>query len=185
MPTLITHAAVAAAGGYLFRVPPKTRVRLYLLAMVCAMLPDLDVIGYRWLWIPSGHLFGHRGFFHSPFFAAAAALLVVSVFFREWQAFTRPWFRAVAFFFLMTASHGLLDAMTNGGRGVALLWPLSNERFFLPWTPVEVSPLGLGRFLSARGFAVLKSEALWIWLPLGAVVAVIRLLYSKTIRKAA
>lgn len=175
MPTIFTHAAVAAAGGYLFCSPrkmrPALRLRLYALAAACAVLPDADVIGYLWLYIPSGHFFGHRGFFHSPFFAAFLSCLVVTLFFREWRTFSREWWRGIAFFFLVTASHGLLDAMTNGGRGIALLSPISNERFFLPWTPIEVSPIGIGRFFGSRAIAVLKSEALWIWLPLGAVCA--------------
>lgn len=60
---------------------------------------------------------------------------------------------------------GLLDAMTNGGRGIALLSPVSNQRYFLPWTPIEVSPIGVRAFISQRGLAVMKSEILWIWLP--------------------
>jgi inner membrane protein len=59
----------------------------------------------------------------------------------------------------------LPDGMTDGGRGVALLAPYSNERYFLPWTPIEVSPLGVRAFFSQRGLTVMKSEMLWVWLP--------------------
>jgi inner membrane protein len=52
--------------------------------------------------------------------------------------------------------------MTNGGLGVA---------FFLPWRPILVSPIGVGRFFSERGFAVLQSELVWIWLPAGLFAA--------------
>lgn len=65
-----------------------------------------------------------------------------------------------------------LDAFTNGGLGIAFLWPFSGERFFAPIHPVEVSPLGLSRFLSSKGVAVLWSEILWIWSPLFAAAAV-------------
>jgi inner membrane protein len=61
-------------------------------------------------------------------------------------------------------SHGLLDAMTDGGLGVAFFAPFHNERFFFPWTPIRVSPIGAG-FFSARGLTTLKSELLWVWLP--------------------
>src|SRR6267378_8050335 len=44
------------------------------------------------------------------------------------------------FFFLATASHGLLDAMTNGGLGVAFFAPFCDTRYFLPWQPIVVSP---------------------------------------------
>ena len=68
--------------------------------------------------------------------------------------------------------HGLLDAMTNGGRGIALLSPVSNQRYFLPWTPIEVSPLGVRGFFNARGLAVMQSEIVWIWLPAACMLIV-------------
>ena len=67
---------------------------------------------------------------------------------------------------LIAASHGVLDALTNGGNGIALLSPFSNQRYFFPWTPIEVSPLGIRRFLGPRGLVVMISEMLWIWIPL-------------------
>jgi inner membrane protein len=69
------------------------------------------------------------------------------------------------FFFFATASHGLLDAVTNGGLGVAFFSPFDTHRYFLPWTPIRVSPIGIGRFFGAQGMAVLRSEFLWIWVP--------------------
>jgi inner membrane protein len=59
----------------------------------------------------------------------------------------------------------VLDAMTDGGLGVAWFWPWSDQRYFLPLHPIEVSPIGLSRFLSPRGLEVLISEARWVWLP--------------------
>ena len=75
--------------------------------------------------------------------------------------------RAFVFLFVAIGSHGVLDALTNGGLGVALLWPASGDRFFAPEAlrVIEVSPIGLTPFLSARGVAVLESELWWIWLP--------------------
>lgn len=63
-------------------------------------------------------------------------------------------------------SHGLLDACTTGGKGIALLWPFTDQRFFAPFQVIEVSPLSPARFLSERGAAVLISELIWIWLPM-------------------
>ena len=62
-------------------------------------------------------------------------------------------------------SHILLDAATSGGLGVAVLWPFSEARFFLPWRPIRVSPLSPSAFFSGRGVTVLISEFLWVWLP--------------------
>jgi inner membrane protein len=69
------------------------------------------------------------------------------------------------FLFLATASHGVLDAMTNGGLGVAFFSPFNNGRYFFPWRPVHVSPISVKRFFSGGGYAVLQSELLWIWAP--------------------
>jgi inner membrane protein len=70
-----------------------------------------------------------------------------------------------AYLFLATASHGVLDAMTNGGLGIAFFSPFDNRRYFLPWRPIRVSPIAPTRFFTPRGFAILQSEFLWIWLP--------------------
>jgi inner membrane protein len=69
--------------------------------------------------------------------------------------------------FLATASHGVLDAMTNGGLGVAFFSPVDNRRYFLSWRPIRVSPIAFGRFFSQQGYLILKNELLWIWLPAG------------------
>ena len=73
--------------------------------------------------------------------------------------------RLWCYLFLATASHGVLDAMTDGGIGVAFWAPFDAGRYYLPWRPIVVSPLGIRRFFSAWGLAVLASEALWVWLP--------------------
>ena len=135
-----------------------------ILSIVCSVLPDADVFGYYWLYIPYDSFFGHRGFFHSLFFAAILSFFIVSIFYRKEAPFSKWWWTFL-YFFVLTASHGLLDALTNGGRGIALLSPFSNHRYFLPWTPIEVSPLGIKAFLSQRGLVVLKQEILWIWVP--------------------
>jgi inner membrane protein len=76
----------------------------------------------------------------------------------------------IAHFFLVTASHGMIDAMTDGGLGVAFFAPFDNNRYFFPWRPVQVSPIGIAPFFSRYGFDVLRSEFLWIWIPVGGVL---------------
>jgi inner membrane protein len=164
MPTIITHSVVAASSGIGFSSGKET-LKFWLLSLICSSLPDADVIGYRYLYIPTYDFFGHRGFFHSPFFAAVLAIIVVCVFYRKEAALSLQWWKYLLYFFVLTASHGVLDAFTNGGNGIALLSPVTNERYFFPWTPIEVSPLGIKAFLSQRGLAVIKSEIVWIWAP--------------------
>jgi inner membrane protein len=67
---------------------------------------------------------------------------------------------------LAAASHGLLDAFTTGGYGIAFLWPFSEQRFFAPVQMIDVSPLSISRFFSSRGLDVLGSELAWVWAPL-------------------
>jgi inner membrane protein len=56
-------------------------------------------------------------------------------------------------------SHPILDTLTDGGLGCAVLWPFSNQRFFAPWTPLPVAPIGRG-FLSAEGAQIAAFELL-------------------------
>jgi inner membrane protein len=168
MPTILTHMAVPLAIGVCLgsRTIPR---RLLAAGMIGAMLPDLDVLAFRF-GIAYGDAMGHRGFTHS---LAVAALLAMACA-AAWRFFRAERGKVFLFLFVSIASHGILDCFTNGGRGVALLWPFSAERFFAPVQPIEVSPIGLSRFLSGRGLAVLLSELLWVWLPCTALCMAIR-----------
>jgi inner membrane protein len=52
-----------------------------------------------------------------------------------------------------------------------LFAPFSNERYFFPWRPIEVSPIGVGSFFSEWGLRVIGSELRWVWLPSAVVSA--------------
>jgi inner membrane protein len=178
LPTVIAHSVVAASAAYGFS-SGKESLKFWVLSLVCSSLPDADVIGYRYLYIPYYDLFGHRGFFHSPFFAALLGLVIVCIFYRKEAIFSKRWWAYLLYFFLLTASHGILDAFTNGGNGIALLTPFSNARYFFPWTPIEVSPLGIKRFFSQRGLTVFINELLWIWLPCVVALILIKMKRSR------
>ena len=136
-----------------------------LVGALAAAVPDLDVIGFRF-GVDYADAFGHRGLTHSLLFAAALGAAIVALS-RPGNGETRahPW----AYLTLAIASHGIFDAFTDGGRGVALLAPFTHERFFFPWRPIEVSPIGITRFFSARGADVLMSELVWVGIPALAV----------------
>jgi inner membrane protein len=161
MPTIFSHAVFAAVTGKAF-LKKSVPVWFWILMALCAMAPDADVVGYS-LGVRRGGMFAHRGFTHSIFFAALFGSLV-AFFAQKFLRTGLSYGRLFVFFALATLSHPLLDMLTNGGSGVALLAPFSNERFAFPWRPVEVSPIGL-RFFSDRGWIVILSEILWIWLP--------------------
>ncbi len=175
MPPAITHSLVGAAAASVF-ANKKIPARFWVLSIICPLIPDLDVIGYQFFYIPLFHVFGHRGFFHSLFFALLSSLVIVGIFFRKEQFLLKPWWFFVLYFFLLMSSHSLLDAFTVGGTGIAFLSPFWNKRFFFPWTPIEISPLSIGAFFSGRGLSVLKSEMLWIWLPLFPLVFLIKII---------
>ena len=175
MASLPSHAVAALGIGACFYKHdiPKS---VWIIGVACSAIPDLDVIGLRF-GIRYGDFWGHRGFMHSLVFAALMTLVIVAFGFRHGVTGMHPvsmWL----YFLLATASHGLLDAMTDGGLGVAFFAPFNNRRYFLPWTPIRVSPIGVGRFFGARGLAVLQSEFIWIWVPT-ILLAVMALLLRK------
>ena len=172
MPSIITHAAVPLAMYYAAdrgRISP----RLLAAGVVAALLPDLDVVTFA-VGIPYDHALGHRGASHSLLFAAmlAATGALLHRLLRS-----RP-LQAAAWLFVCTFSHALLDALTSGGLGVALLWPWSEQRYFAPWRPILVSPFANG-FFSARGMATLVSELRWVWLPLFAGATLWKAIHGK------
>lgn len=177
MASAFSHAVVALAIGKLSTrrsMPPK----VWWLSILCSILPDIDVLSFAF-GIDYGDVLGHRGLTHSLIFAFMLAFMVVRFWFREVQTWTHIWWVFIAQFFLVTASHGLLDAMTNGGLGVAFFAPFDNTRYFLPWRPVLVSPIGIVPFLSRYGLDVLISELVWIWLPVGVIVLVRKIVRSR------
>jgi len=162
VPSILSHPAVplglAAAAGT--RTIPAG---LAVAACVASILPDADALGFA-MGIPYGSFLGHRGFTHSFFFAALVAGAATAFSSR----LGAPRGIVFAVIFVSAASHGVLDAMTTGGMGVALFSPFSNRRYFLPWQVIRVSPIGVAPFLSRWGLRVLASELMWIWLPASA-----------------
>ena len=166
MASAFTHAVAGLAIGTALG-PRRVPTRFWIICATAAALPDLDSVGF-WLGVSYESAFGHRGFTHSLLFAALLASVTLLAF-RDGTASAGPR-RLWLAFFLATASHGVLDAMTTGGGGIAFFSPFVNERYFFPWRPILVSPMSVRRFFSARGVAILASELVWVWLP-AAVVA--------------
>ncbi|MFL5754211.1 MAG: metal-dependent hydrolase [Bacteroidia bacterium] len=161
MASLFGHAALGYTISKLSA--RKLLLKTVLLCIVCTIIPDADFIGYK-LGVPYDSTFGHRGFSHSIFFALLFALLITAAFYKSGYSILEKR-KLFLLFFICTLSHGLLDSLTNGGLGVAYFSPFSNTRYFFPWRPIQVSPLGAAKFFSERGLRVIKSEALWIGLP--------------------
>ena len=163
MPTIFSHAVIPAsiALGLGSKVIPKP---LLIAGLIVSVFPDADSGAFAF-GIPYENQFGHRGFMHSLVFAAALAGLWT---WRnmEFNVGGNTVKRSVVFtyLFICMASHGLLDMLTNGGKGIALFWPFWNERLFFPITPILVSNIGLS-FLSMESLNVVKWEFILLWLP--------------------
>lgn len=144
MASAFSHAFVALALGKAPRHPVFTWPVLFL-GMACSIVPDLDVIGFSF-GIQYGDLWGHRGMTHSLCFASLMSAMLTAVCHRQQSAAAQ----ASLFFylFLCTASHGLLDALTDGGLGVAFFSPFDTSRYFFAFRPVAVSPIGINAFFS-------------------------------------
>lgn len=152
--------------------------RLLVLAMILSVAPDLDSIAFQF-GIPYESPWGHRGFTHSIFFALVFSLFPM-FFYKQLKA------SRVAVYLtslISMISHGVLDACTTGGLGVAFLWPMDSQRYFFPWQVIEVSPIHVQRFFSQKGLSVLSSEFYYVWLPcltVGIGIFLMRLIWQKT-----
>ena len=166
MASLFGHGLV----GYtlLKVVKQKTSVLLLSFTILSAVLPDIDVLSFKFGY-PYHHPLGHRGFTHSILFAVLWAIFMALIFGKQRKFL---WFFVL---FFATLSHGLLDAMTTGGMGVGFFIPFNQERFFLPWQFIKVSPLGVSRFFSNWGLQVIINELKYIALPCGVILLFLKI----------
>lgn len=175
MATIITHPIVPIAMA-MGMGKSVISGRLLIAGCLVSLLPDADVVTFA-LGIPYASEFGHRGFTHSICFGLGTGLLFAP-FARILKSTPLKTFVWIA---ICTISHAVLDALTNGGLGVAFYWPISEERFFLPWPIIEVSPIGIRQFFTSRGLVVFLSELQWVWMPwivAGVILSVIRKSYE-------
>lgn len=161
MATLYTHAVVGLGLGVVLAGRRMSWLYLGLVALF-PIVPDFDTFSTA----SYGTMTGHRGFTHSLIFALWLGFLAASLTFRRLQV--NLW-RLTAIFFIVTASHGLLDACTRGGFAIPFFWPVANQRFG-NWGPIPVADIGF-EFPDPTTSAALRSELLWAWLPTCLLVA--------------
>lgn len=151
------HALAGAAVGAFYQGPERRRV--VTLAAICAVLPDLDLIGWP-LGVPFQAPLGHRGLTHSIPVAALLGIAAAWGFLRMLPM--RERMTAAVILILATVTHGVLDAMTTySPTGPAFWAPFSNARYRFLWTPLG----GGGGFKTA-----FDQEALYVCLPAIAVI---------------
>lgn len=150
------HVAVGMAAGRFFTrdaTDPKAWRAPAFWFSVLSLWPDADAIGFLF-GVKYADQLGHRGATHSVVVALALGALSYGYAKRRgWRAS-----RLAAVLTAVLVSHGLLDTLTyGGGLGCALLWPFSAARFWAPWRPIPISPIGLA-ILSPYGIYVLLVE---------------------------
>lgn len=165
MATIYTHGIVGLGLGKL-ATGRRMPVLFWILVFLLPMVPDLDVFGIYWNIPYDGRPLSHRGFTHSLCFALVLGLLVSALTFKAFKA--SFWF-LWAVYFVATASHGLLDAFTNGGYGIAFFWPFDSTRYGPRWGPIQVSDIGF-EFPDFRTSRSVRTELLWVWLPTALLV---------------
>jgi inner membrane protein len=166
MPTVFTHAIVGLTASQLCmpkELQQDHRGRLIFIGLSVALpiVPDLD--GLFLPVIPYVHPLGHRGLTHSIVFALFSGAVATAFMMKQAQALKARWIWLLAYFSIVTASHGLLDAMTRGGLGVAFFAPFDNRRYFFPVRPMVASPIWPRQFVSHYGARALAFEFLSVW----------------------
>lgn len=124
MPTILSHPAVPLALNLGLGSDIISK-RLLIAGALGSVLPDIDVVGFTF-GIPYEHEFGHCGMSHSLVFAASVALMGA----LAKRSLQTTFFRAFSFLFVTIGSHGILDAFTNGGLGVALAQVCCFQSFY-------------------------------------------------------
>lgn len=162
MASIFGHAILGI--GLTKAITQNTTYKILALSVICTIIPDTDVLGF-FAGIPYDHPMGHRGFSHSIFFALFFSLFIKQLFVKEIKLKSRRGFLLWGLFFLCTISHSLLDSLTSGGLGVGYFVPFHNERYFFPWRPIQVSPIGIASFFTEKGSRVIRSEAFWVGIP--------------------
>jgi inner membrane protein len=156
MASAFVHAVASVAIGKLSFLQ-KVDWEFWALGAFCTVIPDADVLALKF-GIPYEIMWGHRGITYSLSFAVLLSLWVWFAFYRQEKLRTLRGALILLFFILATASHAILDAMTTGGLGIAFFAPFHNERYFLAFRPIAVSPIGIKNFFSEWGWRVVKSE---------------------------
>jgi inner membrane protein len=212
MPTIITHAFTGYFIPKYFEKLFIVRKKLLICSLICGFFPDLDAITFKFH-IPYASLFGHRGFSHSIFFAVIFSLLMFLIFFlfvipanagissteknvnskleipafagmtKRYKMKKKENILILSILFISVMSHSILDAMTNGGLGVAFFSPFIETRYFFPFRPIPVAPIALVKFFSSWGMSVMFYEILIVWIPVILIYLIVRGLSSKNLKQ--
>jgi inner membrane protein len=155
----VGHIAVGMVAARIHQGPITRRWAPMVGWAALSFLPDADVIGFA-LGIDYADTWGHRGATHSLAFSVAVGLAVG----LAARTFGQRGVRTALIASTVLASHAILDTMTDGGLGCALFWPFDTTRYFAPWRPIPVSPIGFD--LLSPSVALIALTELILFAPL-------------------
>lgn len=168
MPMTTTHALLPVAVAVAVAKRPVPW-KLVIAAAFAAAAPDIDGVFKHLVTLSPTSIYAHRGAAHSLFVALAAGV-IAACFHRKLEV--KPLTAGVVIAAAM-ASHGLLDMMTDTGRGVAYLWPLNSARMISDWRPIHSGQVHMAHLFS-QGFARLRSEFWQLIMPMFAIALAVR-----------
>lgn len=156
MPSALGHSLIGLS-LVPFRPYKGQLLSTMFLSMAAASIPDLDVIGFEF-GIRYGDALGHRGFSHSLLFGCLLGSLIAWAFFKNTRQSILQYFLVSIYFSIICISHGVFDAMTDGGLGIGFFIPFEDTRYFFSYRPIPVSPLNVSAFFTEFGWNILKAE---------------------------
>jgi inner membrane protein len=163
MATIYTHTVVGLGLGKLL-TSRRLPALFWVLAGLLPIVPDFDSFSSS----AYGSMWGHRGFTHSLCFAFGIGLVAAGAA----SCYLRlSFWPLLGFFFLITASHGGLDALTDGGFGIPFFWPFSFHRYG-PYGPIHVADIGF-EIPDPRVSRSVRTELLYVWLPMTVLVGLV------------
>ncbi|MEA2700812.1 MAG: inner membrane protein [Myxococcales bacterium] len=143
--------------------PKRQRYIAIALFAAFSLLPDADLL-LACFGVHDAGAVGHRGASHS---LVTALMIGVACGYFARRMGLAPLRTAVAIT-IAVGSHGLLDALGEGGRGIPLFWPITTHRFMFPWRFLPDAPR-INDYLSKDGAFRLISEFCY-FLPMMAYV---------------
>lgn len=162
MATDYTHAVIGLGLARMYATRPMSWA-YWGLAALLPIIPDIDVFSTA----AYGDPLGHRGITHSLVFALVLGTLTAGATFRRFRV---NWWSLAALFCVIIASHGLLDALTKGGADIPFFWPLGDR--YGNWGVLPVSDIAFD-LPDPRYSRAIRSELLWVWLPMSLVVGIV------------
>lgn len=111
------------------REHPPSWIRITILSLILANLPDVDYLFGFLVGRPNAY---HRGWTHSIFFAIGVAIVFLII---RFLILRKVEIRSALLIFGLISSHLFVDWFTldtSDPVGIPLFWPFSNEHFIAP-----------------------------------------------------